>query len=130
MVKVIQLFSGTTSRGKATACMLHAHNATLVIMYANPHTQFMFGPKYYMNFNLQRHKRLQIFMQSEEFIFSGQEWCHCISMIYLTYDHVSIFLLLPYACFHTTKWSQALGCCTLLDLYYMVVSLAHLSMRL
>lgn len=109
MVKVIQLFSGTTSRGKATACMLHAHNATLVIMYANPHTQFMFGPKYYMNFNLQRHKRLQIFMQSEEFIFSGQEWCHCISMIYLTYDHVSIFFVVAVCLFSYNKMEPGPG---------------------
>lgn len=32
-------------------------------------------------------------MQSEEFIFSGQERCHCISVIYATYDHVSIFFV-------------------------------------
>ena len=86
MVKVIQLSSGITLGGKATACMLHVHYATLVT-YANPHPQFMFEPKYYMNFNLQRHKRPQIFMQSEVFIFSGQEWCHCISANDPTYDH-------------------------------------------
>ena len=62
------------------------HYATLVT-YANPHPQFMFEPNYYMNFNLQRHKRPQIFMQSEVFIFSGQEWCHCISANDPTYDH-------------------------------------------
>ena len=62
------------------------HYATLVT-YANPHPQFMFELKYYINFNLQRHKRPQIFMQSEVFIFSGQEWCHCILANDPTYDH-------------------------------------------
>ena len=110
MVKVIRLSSGITLGGKATACMLHVHYATLVT-YANPHPQFMFEPNttWILIYRGTRGHKFScrvrcLFLAARNGVIASQR------MIQL----MTIFLLLI-ASFCTTKRSQALSCCTLLD---------------